>query len=128
MAFNHTVSYTVVSGERTLDYDKVYSGSGRLEVSEAVADGQTNKEITTNIDVSAVKSFYVVSDQNVTFETNDGSSPEDTIALKANVPYVWTTDSYDAFLLGADVTAIFITNSSGSTANIEMTVIQDVTP
>lgn len=104
------------------------TGSARLSVEESVADGQTNKQIVCAVDVSAVKAFYLVSSQDVTFETNSGSSPADTIALKAGVPYVWHPTSYHAFLLGTDVTSIFITNASGSAATVQMEVLTDATP
>lgn len=96
---------------------------------ETVATGETDYELSGfALDVSACSSFYLVSDQDVTFETNDGSSPGDSIALKANEPYVWHDSSYDSFLLGTDVTSVFITNASGSTATIYCVALYDLTP
>jgi len=94
---------------------------------ETVADSQTDQEIECALDVSKVKSFYLVSDQDVTFETNNGAAADDTIALKADEPYVWHTNSYDSFLLDTDVTAVFITNASGATATIHMVALLDGT-
>lgn len=95
---------------------------------ESVADSQTDYQITVALDVSAVQVFYLVSSQAVTFETNDGSTPDDTISLVADFPYVWSTDSYDSFLLGTDLTDVFITNASGSAALINMWALIDPTP
>lgn len=95
---------------------------------EAVADAQTDYEITTTIDVSAVKAFYLVSTQNVTFETNNGSTPTNTISLLANQPYEYITGDYNSFLLTGDVTSVFITNASGSQALVSMYVLVDPTP
>lgn len=95
---------------------------------ETVTTGQTDYQLNFDLDVSACKSFYLESDQNVTFETNNGSAPDDTISLVANEPYVWQTNSYDSFLLGTDVTSVFITNASGSTATIYCVALFDVTP
>jgi hypothetical protein len=95
---------------------------------ETVADAQTDYEINFDLDVSACKSFYLVSDQDVTFETNSGSAPADTISLRANEPYVWHANAYDSFLLGTDVTSVFITNASGSTATIYCVALYDATP
>jgi hypothetical protein len=94
---------------------------------EQVATGTTDHEINFDLDVSACKSFFLVSDQNVTFEdVANGSSV--VIALKAGVPYVWHEDSYDSFLLDADVASVFITNASGSTATIYCLALYDPTP
>lgn len=109
---------------------KTITGTGSLEInlSESVSNGQTDFQINVAIDVSAVKTFYLVSDQAVTVETNNGTTPTNTISLTANDPYVWWTNSYDTFKLTGDVTALFITNASGSTANIELRAIVDATP
>jgi hypothetical protein len=96
---------------------------------ETVSTGETDYEINFDLDVSACKSFYLVSDQAVTFETNSGSAADDTIALRANEPYVWHVNSYDSFLLGTDITtSVFITNASGSTATIYCVALFDATP
>jgi hypothetical protein len=95
---------------------------------EPVATAETDFEIGFELDVSACKSFYLNSDQDVTFETNNGAAPVDTIALLADIPYIWHVNSYDSFLLGTDVTAIFITNASGSTASIDCVALYDASP
>lgn len=128
MAFSHAVTWAVQPSGAGVSRTKSYSGSLEVSVSESVDNGQTDDEITVTLDVSATKSFYIVSDQAVTVETNDGSSADNTLSLVAGVPYVWTTDSYDSFLLDTDVTSIFVTNASGSTANIELRAIVDATP
>ena len=128
MAFSHTVSYSVAASSGTLSRSKSYTGSSQVEVSESVADSETDYDIVVAIDVSAVKSFYIVSDQTVTVETNSGSEADDTLSLVAGVPYVWNTDSYDSFQLGTDVTVLYVTNASGSTANIELRCVMDATP
>ncbi len=92
---------------------------------EEVATAETDYELDFDLDVSLCKSFYLESDQDVTFETNSGGAADDTIALKANEPYVWHTQSYDSFLLGTDVTSVFITNASGSTATIYCVALFD---
>lgn len=128
MAFSHDYKISITSPSGTVSKQTSYSGSGSLEISESVADSETDYDIVASIDVTAVKSFYIVSDQDVTVETNSGSEPDDTLSLVAGVPYYWNTDSYDSFLLTADVTVLYVTNASGATANIEIRVIQDTTP
>lgn len=127
MAFSHTITVAVQPASAGVSRSKSYSGSQETSLSETIAVG-TDTPIYTQIDVTAVKSFYIVSDRAVTLETNDGSSPDDTLVLKAGVPYIWNTDSYDTFQLTADVVVIYVTNASGASANIEMRCIQDATP
>lgn len=128
MAFSHTYTQALQTPSGLLTRSNSYSASQSVEVSESIANGQTDADIVVAIDVSAVKSFYIVSSAAVTIETNDGSSPDDTLGLAAGVPYVWNTGSEDSFLLTADVTVLYVTNASGSSADIELRCIQDATP
>lgn len=112
---------------RTKDISNTGGGVALID-GETVATAETDYEINFDLDVSACKSFYLESDQDVTFETNDGTTPDNTISLLANEPYVWQTNSYDSFLLDTDVTSVFITNASGSTATIYCVALFDATP
>lgn len=94
----------------------------------AVADSSTDLAINMAIDVSALKLLYMVSDQDLTIETNDGETPDDTIALKAGKPLVWHEDCGYTNPLGTDVTALFATNASGTDATLYVKTLQDATP
>lgn len=120
-----SVSGSGVTREQTI---ATTQGGVVLIDGETVATAETDYEINFDLDVSACKSFYLESDQDVTFETNSGSAAADTIALKANKPYIWHVDAYDSFLLGTDVTSVFITNTSGETATIYCVALFDATP
>lgn len=106
------------------------TGSGVIDVQESVGDGQTDLQINVAIDVSALQAIQISSDQDVTIETNNGTTPDDTFTLKANKPITWVANDVAAnpFASGVDVTAVFVTNSSGSTANVKILGVQDATP
>lgn len=128
MSFSAQITEAISIGGAEYAKNNTLSGASKLEISESVADSETDKEIVCAIDVSAVKAVVICSSQDVTLETNNGSTPDDTFSLKANLPYVWYTNKYDSLLLTVDVTSIFITNASGSAATIEVYVITDPTP
>lgn len=129
MAFTHTNTRSVRDdGGRTIERSSTYSGGASVDIAETIVTASTDFLINIAIDVSAVKSFYIVSDVAVTVETNSGSAADNTLVLKAGVPYQWDTDSYDTFKLTADVTKIYVTNVSGSTSNLFIKCIQDPTP
>ena len=105
------------------------TGGAQASVSESIPDSSTDLEVTFTLDVSAIQSIYIKSDEDLTLETNSGGSPTDTITLKAGVPYIWHAGSYHTNLLTADITAnIFLTNASGSAALLEIEVVTDPTP
>lgn len=109
-----------------------YSGTGGGGfVDETAVGSGTNSGVTQvnlAIDVSAVKSFWIKASAALTLKTNSNGSPADTIVLKAGVPYVWNSDSYDTFKLGTDVTAFFFNNASASAATVSCGFVYDATP
>lgn len=103
--------------------------SGSVHVEESVADGSTDLKITIpTIDISAMKSLFIRSTQDVTIKTNSSSTPDDTLNVKSGSPVDWDDKSVHAKPLSADVSSIFVSNSSGSSATLTIYAAQDTTP
>ena len=128
MSFTHTQVIQVMTPGRTITKSYSMTGGSETSISESVPDSSTDLLINFTLDVSTCTSFYMSSSQTMTIETNSGGSPIDTIVLVADKPYIWNTDSYDSFLLGTDVTALYATNASGSAATLEVEALFDPTP
>ena len=127
MPFTHSIATGVTGQGVNRNFAKVYTADATDRREITVPDSTTDLEVAVEIDVSEIKSIYLHSTQNITLETNSGGAPVDTINLIANVPYSFTTDSYFTNLLATDVTAFFLTNSSGSSATFIMELIIDST-
>ena len=104
-----------------------YSADSEVIIDADVADSVTDGLHALVLDVTQIKAIIIVSDKAVTLEFNDSGTGVPTIVLVANVPYIWSTSSYDTLLLTADVTALYITNASGSTARVRLYVLVDPT-
>lgn len=130
MAFTHTIGMSWGSGARSLAANKAYTGDLQSSINQAVASDASELEVIVAIDVSEVEVFYMKSDVDLTVKTNSSGAPDDTIVLVANVPYEWTVDSYDSFLLSTDVTSLFLTNDSNpaTAGTLELEVLADPTP
>jgi len=132
MAFTQT--FTEQWGGRGTTHGKTgtYTGSGTVSFEETVTTGTTDKEVAFVLDVAAahneVELLYIHSDRDISFQTNNGGAPDNTIALTANRPYVWASDMESPCLLTVDVTAAFLTNASGETATVRVEALIDVTP
>ena len=120
----HKLTYAVQGSgiSLTKDISNTQAGVSLID-GETVDTAETDYELDFNLDVSLCKSFYLVSNQDVTFDTNvDAPNPGvdgDVIALRADEPYTWQANSYEAaFLLTVDVINVRITNVSGETATI----------
>ncbi len=128
MSFQHTLEQRIATAGRNVLCSNSYSGDGQISRSIPVPNDSTDLEVELALDVSHIKSIYIKSDQDMTLETNDAGAPADTISLKANKPYIWHTDSYFTNKLTTDVTKIFLTQSSGSAATLDIEAVTDSTP
>ena len=106
---------------------KTYTDSAEISIVEAIADSTTDGAVALTMTVAKLKAWYMVCDQVVLVETNSGSAPDETFTLDANVPMVWTDDDKSTNPLATDITGLFITNSSGSTANFKFFALYDAT-
>ncbi len=124
----NTAIGTVVTKSITITDEAV------LDLSFDVADSQTDEEHNIDLDVSAMKSLYLVSDFAITMEWNDSSGTQGVLVLVANEPVVWwstqVTDGGNTLnpLGSTDLTTTFWTNASGSTANINFQAVYDASP
>jgi hypothetical protein len=121
----HKVTRTISSGSKSVT--SVNSYTVKSEViwdSEEVPDASTDLEFPIAIDVSAMKTFSILSDQDVTVETNNGTTPQETLSLLAGKSIDWQEG--ETALFAGDITSMFITNSSGSAATIKLIVGMDL--
>lgn len=95
---------------------------GNQNLDEDIPANQTNLEIAFELTVAKLKGFYMVSDVNMTVETNNGTTPDDTFTLIANEPVQWDASMSGwcpvATLFSADVTALFVTNTTAGTLTV----------
>lgn len=106
--------------------DEVTIESGTI----TVANGQTDKLVSWGgVDVSQLVHLWMHSTAAVTIETNaTDASGGNTITLAADVPLLWCTGAPFTNPLTNDVTRVYITNSSGTSANVTLRAVQDGTP
>jgi hypothetical protein len=112
-----------------LDVDKVisYSQGQALLISESIADSTTDGLVACTVDISQLKACIIVAEGGaMTLETNNGAVPDDTISLLDGVPFVWSND-YLAAHFSADITGLYMTNSSGSASVLTAVFIVDPT-
>ena len=90
--------------------------SGELtKYSEAIPENSTDLLVAATIDISQLKAVFIMVDQDMILETNDGSTPDDTFTLKANVPLIWSVDDPLPNPFSEDITALYLTNTTAGT-------------
>jgi len=129
MSYTHVHTSQVDTGDRTIRKEISCTAGQRVGVSEEpVPDSTTDMFLNVPVDVSEIKSFYMMATQDLTIETNSGSSPDETLNLKANEPLEWWPTSLHDCPLSVDVTAMYVSNSSGEAAKLDIEILHDPTP
>ena len=133
MSFTRThVRTQLEAGQTPVTYEHDVSFTRKSDVSESIPDGSTDMIVLWNVDISALVSLIIGSDQDLTIETNNpggaSAAPDDTLALKADQAVDWCEDDVMTCPITADVTILYVTNASGSTATLEIRAGMDATP
>ena len=129
MAFSGSLTVTIVSGGSSNTSTKTYSGGARISLSETVGGAATDQLHAFALDLSPTKLFYMHSDVAMTVEFNSNAGAGGTIVLVADVPYFFTTDTIwdETTDITADITAVYVTNASGTSGTITIEAIYDPT-
>jgi len=132
MSFTHfqTIGITTPAGP----VSKAVQLTGDAEDSFDLTIGAGLTDVLANVAFvrANVKSLYILSDTNVSLETNaTDHSGGDIIALLANDPLEYRAGSYvplSTFFPTADVTKMYFTNLTSGNATVKIRVLRDSTP
>ena len=125
MPLSRTINVTMTGNGETLGGAVTLTASGSTSIAESCpASGTT--EIDCDIDVSAMKMIFMVSDNDCDVEFN---GPNVEVQLAAGRPFVWYATGDIANPFGStDVDSISVTNGPGSAANLRLEILADATP
>ena len=124
MSVVHAFTQQWEQGNNSVSKRIAITADAESNVSVSVPDSSTDLQVVLALDVSALKSIIIATDNDITVETNSGSSADDTFTILANNPLVWNSDCPlpNPFASAVDVTDLYITNASGSAAAVEIRI------
>ena len=125
MSIKHTITETFVSNDGASFQASTESTGGlEINVDETIPALSTDLAVAFAVDVSQLKSLFILATAVMTIETNSGSAPGNTITLAAGIPFVWTSqsgmdlrDTAEAAIT-VDITGLFITSTAGGSLKI----------
>lgn len=129
MSFTQTHSISIATENGSpVTQSTVKTGGARADLSESIPNG-ANNAVIYSLDVSQVKAFCLKVGGALTIYTNDAStgSPDDTLTFTEAGIYTWENGSQGTFVLGTDVTALYVTNATGSAVDLEIRAVYDPT-
>lgn len=100
----------------------------RQPIAVEIPDASTDFEVSVSFLLAKLKGYILKSDRAITIETNDGTTPGDTIAMAAGQEREWLLGDDIAGVFTDDVTKLFITNASGGVATLTGEFLDDATP
>lgn len=124
---SHIVRSSVQIGARTIAGEATLTGGLSKSIDEAAPGVETSTPMTLTLDVSAVKSLYMLSDQDAAVEFAHSGGPTQ-IDLTADKPFQWFTGCGHDFPISADVTSVIVTVLGADTARFQLEAIIDATP
>ena len=130
MALTHSVTQKISAGSRTLQVVRDFTGSGSSSINESIPDSASDLEVDFALDVSqAVSVWMCATGGAITVETNSAAPGDDTISLADGVPQLFLSTAVGGLsgLFSADVTALFVSNSSGGAVTLDVEALFDAT-
>lgn len=132
MAFTHTWGLTFRSGGQSVSSTtETVTSSGEANISESIPDNADDYKINIAIDISTLKSIFMLASVDMELYTNadhDGAF-DHHISLSAGQPLRWTTNSVEASPFAgdaSDVVDVRVTSSDPGT--LQIWTLQDGTP
>lgn len=127
MSFTHQVTEKVLVGGESISIVNTLTSGSKISIDESMPVA-TDTPLAITLDVSQAKSVYILSDQDITIETNaTNAAGGNTLALKANIPYVWYTNKYHSLVFTNDITIAYVTNASSGAARLQIEILFDPT-
>lgn len=126
----HKLTYTIrIDSEANVIVPTTVENQGTIKIELAAPSPSTNLEIAIAFALAQLKSIFIFADGNLTLETNDGTTPDDTFALTSGKVLAWNTQSLLDNPFSVDVTAMFATVAGGGDpVNLTIIALVDVTP
>jgi hypothetical protein len=133
MSYTHSYTESYIDARGILTKTRTQSGDGEDLRQLIIPDSTTDQIVTFACTLAKILSLAFISDQNLLIEFNSNAGSGGHINLLANQPWIWMSGGYWTLaqvtgnVPSTDITAIYVTNTSGSAANLEIRLLQDST-
>lgn len=123
LTHNVTVSWTENNAGLL---QQAVSLTGQLEqnLTFSLAGSTTNELHALAFTTTKLQLFLCISDQDITLKTNSSGSPQDTITIKAGIPFIWYANMGITVPFAGNVTASYWTNAGSTAANVQVKCLE----
>lgn len=136
MAITPKIAALLTKGGENLSAEKSFSEQGWVELDYAISGTVADVLLTLALDASCLVALLITHDlatADVVVETNDASTPDDTITVNAGTPVLWYLGidglgNRTQCPIQTDVTAIYVTRTGVETGTLKIRALYDATP
>lgn len=104
------------------------TGDMVVSLSPSISGATNNVEVAVVFTMAQLIGISINTDKDLTLETNDSGTPDDTFALKAGKTFYWSKNTGVANPFTADVTKFYFSNAGASAATVRIRILRDGTP
>jgi hypothetical protein len=123
LSITQTLTHSVKSDSNgvQLSASGVEVGAQEIVIDQAFAASTTDALLSIAVTVANIQAIYLLASSDLKIETNNGTSPANTINLKAGRPLVWEkSPGYFSNPLTTNVTAFYITCTAAARLRIRI--------
>jgi hypothetical protein len=115
-------------GVALISKTEVVSAGAGPPLDESIPAASTDLAVAFAFAVAKLKAIFIQADRDMTIKTNSSGSPQETIALKAGQPFMWSlSDGYFAVPFAGNVTSLFVTLAAGTASVLQIRTVVDPT-
>jgi hypothetical protein len=117
MALSHNIAVRVTRGGiAVVDSAYTQTADAAQEIDTTIPANSTNYPLAVGtVELAKTKSFVLWFSTDCTLKTNSTGSPAETWTMKAGDAFIWNANNPTANPFSADLTEIYITNSTTAT-------------
>lgn len=128
MAKSHRITKGWQQGSSVVSETVTRTAESELNMELTIANSSIDTQVAVNFTASQLVSVFMLSDENLRVEVNNSSSAL-VFELKADSPFIWEAgDSYFTNPFTTNVSAFYVTNTSGASATFTFNTLIDPTP
>jgi len=129
--FTHTLNRSWSRGSESIGATVTAEAGSELNIDESIPGNTTDALVAFVLDVSQLKSLFMLSDVDVMVETN-ATTGVNVFNLLAGVPYAWIVGDAavrdtEGTAFTTDVTALYVTNGEADAAALQIRCLIDPT-
>lgn len=122
MSFSQKIKADWVGDGREIAGAFTVSANAKASFDENIPIGAANEYVFA-FDITNLELLYISVAEDLTIKTNSSGAPDDTILVKKGIPFIWTYGVNYSKPLAVDVVKIFVANSSGVIARLQIEVL-----